>query len=73
MPYTRALPHHWYNTPNIHMCTVHDFERLCAERGYRVLERAAVDRRHRETPATRVLPNLFGESAVYRFRRAEAR
>ena len=69
MPYTRALPHHWYDTPNIHLCTVHDFERLCAERGYRVLDRAAVDRRHRETPATRILPNLFGESAVYRFRR----
>ena len=69
MPVTRALPHRWYNTPNIHLCTVHDFERLCGERGYRVLERAAVDRHHRRTPATRVMPNLFGESAVYRFRR----
>lgn len=70
MPVTRALPHHWYDTPNIHMCTVHDFERLCAERNYEVLQRAAVDRHHRSTPGTRMLPNLFGESAIYRFRRA---
>ena len=70
MPFTRALPHRWYDTPNIHLCTVHDFERLCNERGYNILERAAVDRQHRETPATRLVPNLFGESAVYRFRRA---
>ena len=70
MPVTRTLPHHWYDTPNIHLCTVHDFERLCAERGYRVLERAAVDRHHRLTPGARLLPNLLGESALYRFRRA---
>lgn len=70
MPVTRALPHHWYDTPNIHMCTVHDFERLCAERHYEVLQRAAVDRHHRSTPGTRMLPNLLGESAIYRFRRA---
>jgi len=70
MPVTRALPHRWYNTPNIHLCTVHDFERLCAERRYEVLERAAVDRHHRSTTGTRLLPNLFAESALYRFRRA---
>lgn len=69
MPVTRALPHRWYDTPNIHMCTVHDFERLCAEHDYEVLERAAVDHHHRETIGTRILPNLFGESALYRFRR----
>lgn len=70
MPVTPALPHRWYDTPNIHLCTVRDFERLCAKNDYEVLQRAAVDRHHRETPGTRMLPNLFGESALYRFRRA---
>jgi methionine biosynthesis protein MetW len=69
MPVTRSLPHRWYNTPNIHLCTVRDFEALCAEQYYRVLQRATVDRHHRQTPATRIMPNLFGESAVYRFQR----
>jgi len=29
MPRTHALPHHWYNTPNVHLCTVKDFEEFC--------------------------------------------
>lgn len=70
MPVTRALPHRWYDTPNIHLCTVRDFERLCRDRGYEILQRAAVDRHHRVTPGARLLPNLLGESALYRFRRA---
>lgn len=69
MPNTPTLPHRWYQTPNIHLCTVHDFERLCAERDYRLLERAVVDRHHRTTRGARLLPNLFGESALYRLRR----
>lgn len=71
MPKTRALPHHWYDTPNIHLCTVHDFERLCAGRGYKILQRAAVDRHHRTTHGARVLPNLLGESALYRLQRVQ--
>src|SRR5690625_4490543 len=32
MPNSEALPNRWYNTPNIHLCTVRDFEALCAEK-----------------------------------------
>ena len=31
MPQTRTLPHHWYDTPNIHLCTIRDFLELCRE------------------------------------------
>lgn len=72
MPKTAALPHYWYDTPNIHLCTVQDFERLCADNGYRILERAAVDRHHRTTFGARILPNLLGESALYRLERGNA-
>lgn len=67
MPVTPTLPYRWYDSPNIHLCTVYDFERLCAERGYDVLERAAVDRHHRTTMLARMAPNFFGESALFRF------
>ena len=30
MPRTHALPHHWFNTPNVHLCTVKDFREFCA-------------------------------------------
>ena len=31
MPVSKHLPHRWYDTPNIHLCTFNDFEALCAE------------------------------------------
>ncbi len=66
MPMTRALPHSWYNTPNIHLCTLHDFEDLCHELEVNVLERRAVDPSHRTSRGMRLLPNLLGEVALYR-------
>ena len=29
MPHNRLLPYHWYNTPNVHFCTVKDFREFC--------------------------------------------
>ena len=69
MPVTRHLPHTWYNTPNIHMCTVRDFEALCAEEHIEILQHEAVDSAHRSALAMRLLPNLFSEVGLYRFRR----
>ncbi|MBF0428550.1 MAG: methionine biosynthesis protein MetW [Magnetococcales bacterium] len=37
MPRTRLLPHHWYNTPNIHMCTILDFQDLCTALDIRII------------------------------------
>jgi methionine biosynthesis protein MetW len=32
MPVTKNLPNMWYNTPNLHMCTIKDFYKFCHER-----------------------------------------
>jgi len=72
MPVSRALPNEWYNTPNIHLCTIKDFERLCRNNGIRVLDRAVVDVTHRETGLMRLAPNLLGEIAIYRLCRQPA-
>jgi len=68
MPVTRALPHQWYSTPNIHLCTLRDFERLCQVQSIEVLQRAVVDIEHQEVPLMRLFPNLLGELAIYRLR-----
>lgn len=70
MPVTRSLPNRWYDTPNIHLCTVTDFEALCRQEGIRILQREVVDFSHRSHIAMRLLPNLLGEIALYRFTRA---
>ncbi|OZB82821.1 MAG: hypothetical protein B7X28_03055 [Halothiobacillus sp. 13-55-253] len=63
------MPNPWYNTPNIHLCTLSDFESLCQELGIQILDRAVVDSAHRESTLLRAFPNWFGEHAIYRIQR----
>jgi methionine biosynthesis protein MetW len=65
MPVSKTLPHQWYDTPNIHLCTVKDFENLCLKVGAEVLDERVITGGRQVT----VLPNLLGDLAVFRFRR----
>ncbi len=69
MPVSRALPNEWYNTPNIHLCTLRDFEELCRRLDIAILQRNVVDTAHRSNIGMKLLPNLLGEIALYRFQR----
>lgn len=63
MPVSENLPYQWFDTPNVHLCTIADFERFCRERGIRVVERKVLTRGN---PVS-MLPNLLGALAVYHF------
>ena len=65
MPVSSSLPYQWYDTPNIHLCTVADFDAFLAERGHRVLDRVVLTNGRTVSFA----PNLTGELAIYRFRK----
>jgi methionine biosynthesis protein MetW len=65
MPVSRFMPYTWYDTPNIHFCTVLDFESLCRDKNIHVINRAVVDARNRASLAARLLPNVFGMTAIY--------
>jgi methionine biosynthesis protein MetW len=65
MPVSKSLPYEWYNTPNVHLFTIADFEGFCASHKIRVLERLAMTDGRRVTFA----PNLRASLAVYRFER----
>jgi homoserine O-acetyltransferase len=65
MPVSKSLPYQWYDTPNIHLCTVADFDAFLAARKYVVQDRVVLAGRKR----VRTFPNLLGELAIYRFRR----
>ena len=69
MSVSTALPAQWFDTQNIHMCSLRDFEALCAEHGIRILQREVVNHAHERNWGTRLLPNLLGEIALYRFER----
>lgn len=65
MPISDALPYRWYDTPNIHLCTLGDFEDLCKQCDAKILERRVMKQ---DRPVT-VMPNLLGKLAFYRFER----
>ena len=67
MPMTRTLPNEWFDTPNIHLCSINDFENLCKNRGIKIIQMTAVDYAHRHSLGIRLFPNLLGEIALYRF------
>ena len=62
MPVSDALPYEWHNTPNVHMCTVADFDAFCARKKLRVLNRLVMNGEREQT----LLPNLMGTLALYR-------
>ncbi|HYC35881.1 MAG TPA: methionine biosynthesis protein MetW [Usitatibacter sp.] len=64
MPVSKTLPHSWYDTPNIHLCTVKDFEDLCRKLGAEILDERVLH----EGRQVRLMPNLFGSLGVFRFR-----
>ena len=65
MPVSDLLPYEWYNTPNIHFCTVKDFEVLCREKNITILHRNVVSPTSRFPFLSQWHPNLFGETAIY--------
>ncbi len=65
MPVSPDLPYQWFDTPNVHLCTIDDFEVFCHQHGVRILERVVLDR----GKAVTMLPNLLGSLAVFRFER----
>lgn len=69
MPVSKSLPHAWYDTPNIHLSTFNDFERLCRDKGLIITDRAVGNGDGEGNWATRLWPNLFGETAIFRVSR----
>jgi len=63
-PRTKLFPYHWYESPNLHFLTVHDFNLLCRDEGWTVERQIFV----RGNKTMRFLPNLFAEVAVFSIR-----
>ncbi|OUR68739.1 methionine biosynthesis protein MetW [Cycloclasticus sp. 46_83_sub15_T18] len=65
MPVSKALPAQWFDTKNIHLCTVNDFEQFCTQRGLGISKKDIVDYDHKPGVLMKLWPNLFGEVALY--------
>ena len=70
MPISRSLPNNWFDTPNIHLCTFNDFERLCKNLNIKIIEKKVLDNDYSTNFLLKLFPNFFGEIALYRFEKS---
>jgi methionine biosynthesis protein MetW len=64
-PQTKLFPHNWYESPNIHFLTIHDFEKLAAEQSWTVERRIFLNANHKIS----AVPNLLAEVGVFLVRK----
>ena len=64
MPVSKTLPYQWFDTPNVHLCTIHDFDQFCKNHNVTVLERRVIT----DAQAVEFMPNLLGNLAMYRLK-----
>lgn len=62
MPVSDSLPYQWYDTPNVHLCTINDFDAFCASHNIYIKERRVIT----DDKPVSVMPNLMGSLAMYR-------
>jgi methionine biosynthesis protein MetW len=69
MPVSDLLPYQWYDTPNIHFCTVKDFENLCKAKNISIIHKDMVYENTMTSFLCKMHPNLFSETAIYHLTR----
>ena len=66
MPVSKSLPYQWYNTPNVRVLTVEDFEKLASSLGLQVIDQCILH----DGRQVSLMPNFFGSLALFRVRSA---
>lgn len=71
MPVTKSLVYDWWETPNIHLCTITDFVDLCDRMSIRIEKGLILDRAHRiRGTGYGQFANFLGEQGVFLLRRS---
>ncbi|PPC97643.1 methionine biosynthesis protein MetW [Methylotenera mobilis] len=64
MPVSKTLPYQWFDTPNVHLCTINDFDQFCKNHNIEILERRVIT----DGKEVNLMPNLLGSLAMYRLK-----
>ena len=64
MPVSKTLPYQWYDTPNVHLCTINDFDIFCRNHNIDILERKVIT----DGKEVSFMPNFLGSLAMYRLK-----
>ena len=67
MPVTDELPYSWHSTPNIHLCTIKDFKKMCTKNNFKITDEI-INNSYGANISSKSLSNLMGVSAIFRIR-----
>ena len=65
MPVTPELPSSWYETENIHLCTIKDFEKLCLDENIKIKDKVFLNKKGDQSKFVSIKPNLLAVEGVY--------
>ena len=65
MPVTPELPSSWYETENIHLCTIKDFEKLCVDENIKIKDKVFLNKKGDQSTFVSIKPNLLAVEGVY--------
>ena len=65
MPVTPELPSSWYETENIHLCTIKDFEKLCVDENIKIKDKVFLNKNGDQSGFVSIKPNLLAVEGVY--------
>ena len=67
MPITKNLPNEWYNTPNLHMCTIQDFVNFCKEKNIKINRSLCLtnERISEITNGNMLFKNIFSQLGIF--------
>ena len=67
MPVSKTLPYQWFNTPNIHFCSIKDFKELCTNLNFEIKNRVYLTNNSKLSPllGNRFTANLFAEYGLF--------
>ena len=67
MPQLKSLPHTWYTTPNIHLCTIKDFKKLCNKNSINIEQNFFLNKNRKKitNPIKKLFNNFFSISGLF--------
>ena len=67
MPETKSLPYKWYDTPNLHMCSIHDFYELCNSKNINTKKIVGINNNKTSMikKSNIIIKNFFSEVGIF--------
>ena len=67
MPITKNLPNEWYNTPNLHMCTIKDFVNFCKKKNIKINKSMCLtnEKISEITNQNMIYKNIFSQLGIF--------